>query len=59
MPYVLRKLDGKRKTSPFLFTKRDVENLADDREHCYTLLSPVTMRTIEVGGKCRPKRTRR
>lgn len=56
MPYIVIKKDGKRHHSPFVFTERDIENLARDPDHCYTLLSPITMRTRKVGGKCRKRR---
>ena len=58
MPYVLWKKNGKRASTPFIFTATEADNLARDEKNCYTLINTTTRRTRRVGGSCRPRRRR-
>jgi len=59
MPYVLWKKNGKRMTTPFVFTEAEVANLAKDTSNRYVLVNTTTRRTCKVGGKKRRAFTKR
>jgi hypothetical protein len=60
MPYVMLKKNGKNPgafLSGILWSEEDVDNLRA-RLHSgesYTFLSPVTMRTVKLGGGAKPR----
>jgi hypothetical protein len=56
MPYVITRRNGKKVKSPWVLVERDVNNLAADRENCWTVANVVTRRTEKVG-TCPPPRT--
>lgn len=53
MPYVLWKKNGKRCSTPFVFTESEVDNLAKDTSNRYVLVNTTTRRMRKVGGKRR------
>lgn len=64
MPYIITKKNGKKVYNTnnaglanTVFTRDDVSNLARDPNNCYVLVSPVTRRSIRIGGACRGKTT--
>ena len=59
MPYVLWKKNGKRASTPFVFTADEVDNLAKDTDNSYVLVNTTTRRMCRVGGRKRRQRSRR